>query len=151
MISLSFSFKQGQFYELCTHLLCAENSFCWFDQVKDEFENGNPLSSFVVGQNVKAKVLVKPRKKRTASRAGVGDHLFELSLRPSQLTGAASCLSLYFSCSVSHSVFGIVKYVQMASRATCAYVAQFAHAMFRCFMSCLCRGDFHVARYAYTY
>jgi rRNA biogenesis protein RRP5 len=55
-------------------------------EVKDEFENGNPLSSFVVGQNVKAKVLVKPRKKRTASRAGVGDHLFELSLRPSQLT-----------------------------------------------------------------
>lgn len=97
MISLSFSFKQGQFYELCTHLLCAMNSFCGFDQVKDEFENGNPLSSFVVGQKVKAKVLSKLHTKRTASRAGVGDHLFELSLRPSQLTGAASCPSLYFS------------------------------------------------------
>ncbi len=105
MISLSFSFKQGQFYELCTHLLCAMNSFCGFDQVKDEFENGNPLSSFVVGQKVKAKVLVKLRTKRTASRAGVGDHLFELSLRPSQLTGAASCPSLYFSCSVSQCVW----------------------------------------------
>lgn len=54
-------------------------------EIMDRFEEGNPLSSFKVGQKVKGKVLQKVRVVKTPG-SSEHIHVLELSLRPSQLS-----------------------------------------------------------------
>jgi len=56
------------------------------NQIQDDYEEGNPLSSFTVGQKVKGKVLQKIRVKKTPG-GPEHVHMLEMSMRPSQLSG----------------------------------------------------------------